>query len=120
MVGIIVAGNERNDSMQKEHFILEKSLRIEETLSRLFFKTEVLAALVRHGDGYIKDFDGIASLIVDDPAILNVLIAPDGIVTKVYSVYDDTSALLGHDFFADLSGNLEAMTAVETGELVMA
>ena len=120
MVGAVITGRERNEALQTEQFILEKSLRIEDTLSKLFFKTEVLAALVRHGDGYIHDFDSIAALIVDDPAILNVLIAPGGVVTSAYSTLGDVSLLLGHDFFAESGGNIEAMMAVETGQLVMA
>jgi len=120
MVGSVIVARERNEVLRREQFILEKTLRIEETLSKLLFKTEVLAALVRHGDGYIHDFDGLAAVIIDDPAILNVLIAPDGIVTKAYSTLGDVSLLLGHDFFSESGGNIEAMLAVETGNLVMA
>jgi len=35
-------------------------------------------------------------------------------------VRDDASLLMGHDFFSEASGNIEALRAVETGELVMA
>jgi len=52
--------------------------------------------------------------------MLNVLIAPGGVVTNAYSVLDDASSLIGHDFFSELSGNIEAMLAIQTGELVMA
>jgi diguanylate cyclase (GGDEF)-like protein len=120
MVGAVIIGRTHNEALQKEQFISEKSRQIEDTLSRLFYKTEVLAALVRHGDGYIHDFAGIAALIVDDPAILNILIAPGGVVTSAFSPHEDVSALIGHNFFDDLSGNIEAMLAIEAGELVMA
>jgi len=120
MTGAVIISTTHNETLQKEQFILEKSLRIEETLSKLFYKTEILAALVRHGEGDIQDFEGIAALIVDDPAILNILIAPGGVVSNVYSVYGDESLLLGHDFFSESGGNLEAIKAVESGEFVMA
>ena len=120
MVNIVIAGRENNDALQTERFLVEKSLKIQDTLSGFFFKTEMLAALVQHGDGHIHDFDGIAALIVNDPVILNVLIAPGGVVEKAYSTLGDVSALIGHDFFEDSSGNIEARRAVDTGELVMA
>jgi diguanylate cyclase (GGDEF)-like protein len=120
LVGAAIVSRERNTALQTEQFILEKSHRIQDTLSKLFFKTEMLATLVRHGGGYIDDFDGIAALIVDDPAILNILIAPEGVVTNAFSLHDDVSALIGHDFFSESGGNIEAMMAVESGELVMA
>jgi len=99
---------------------MEKSLRIQDTLFGLFYKTEILAALVQHGDGQIQDFDSIAALIMDNPAILNVLIAPGGIVEKAFSIYDDVDLLIGHDFFSESEGNLEARKAIESGEFVMA
>ena len=120
MVSTFIISRTHNDTLQTEHFILEKSLLIEDTLSRLFYKAEILAAIIRHGKGSIYDFQGIAALIVDDPAILNVLIAPGGIVADAYSEYDDVSLLLGHNFFSDGGGNIEAVKAIESGELVMA
>ena len=120
MIGTVIIDRANNAVLQAEQFILEKRLQIEDTLSKQFSKTEVLAALVRHGDGYIHDFEGIASLIVDDPAIQNVLIAPGGVVSSAFSTHDDASTLIGHSFFDDLCGNIEAMLAIETGELVMA
>jgi len=120
MVGAVITGRIKNDILQIEQFVFEKTSRIEETLSKLFYKTEMLAALVRYGNGVIQDFDGIAALIVDEPAILNILIAPNGIVTNAYSVRDDVSLLLGHDFFTESSGNIEALKAIINKELVMA
>lgn len=120
MIGAVIVGRERTENLQKEQLILEQSLRIQDALTRLFYKTEVLATLIRHGDGILQDFDEIAALIVDDPVMLNVLIAPGGVVTNAYSVLDDASSLIGHDFFSELSGNIEAMLAIQTGELVMA
>jgi len=120
MVGAVIIDRANNAVLQTEQFILKKRLLLEDTLSKLFSKTDVLAALVRHGDGYIQDFEGIASLIVDDSAIQNVLIAPGGVVSSAFSTHDDASTLIGHNFFDDLCCNIEAMSAIENGELVMA
>jgi len=109
------------ERVQMRQIMSEKIQRIDSVMSRLFYKTEVLAALVRLGDGSIHYFDILAPSIVDDPAILNILIAPDGIVSHVYSQNGDTSSLLiGHNFFEDSSGNIEALMAIEKGELIMA
>jgi len=103
-----------------EQLIIEKSLKINEVVSRHLHKTQVLSAMVMQGDGYIDDFDKMAAALVNDPAILNVLIAPDGIVTHAFSLDPNDSALIGFDYFSDETGNKEALLAVETGELVMA
>jgi len=89
MVGIVAAGKINTRNLEAEQFILEKSASINETLSKLFYKTEILAAMVRLGGGDIQDFDSVAAMIADDPAILNVLIAPGGVVSKMYSVLGD-------------------------------
>jgi diguanylate cyclase (GGDEF)-like protein len=122
MVGVVIIARARAEDLQAEQFIMEKSSRINATLSNLFFKTEILAALIQYGGGEISDFDTIAAIIVDDPAILNVLIAPGGVVTRAYPVHEGIDALIGLDFFdeGESGGNREAILAVETGELVMA
>jgi len=108
------------ERIQKEQIMSEKIQRIDEVLSRLFYKTEILAALIRQGEGRIDNFDKIAPSIVDDPAILNILIAPNGVVSHAYSPVSDVSPLIGHDFFEDSGGNIEAILAIESGELLMA
>ncbi|MCL2188199.1 MAG: sensor domain-containing diguanylate cyclase [Defluviitaleaceae bacterium] len=121
MISAIVITREQNQALQTEQFLMEKGLRIVDTLSTLFFKTEVLTALVQYGEGDIVGFDGIAPLIVDNPVITKLLIAPDGVVSKVYSSYEDLSEMVGHDYFRpSVYGNIEAVKAVEMGELVIA
>ncbi|MCL2699075.1 MAG: ATP-binding protein, partial [Defluviitaleaceae bacterium] len=119
LIGGIIINRLNVEELQMEQLILEKSLRINEVLSRLLFKTETLAMIAIQDDGSIENFDRIAHSLVDDPAILNVLMAPDGIVTHVYSTMP-LEPLIGFDFFADSDGNQEAMLAVETRRLVMA
>jgi len=115
-----VSYRQRTESQYMEQLIVEKGLKINEVVSRHLHKTQVLSAMVLQGDGHIEDFEKIAEVLVDDPAILNVLIAPDGIVAYVFSLEESESALLGFDYFSADAGNMEAIMAVETGELVMA
>ncbi|MCL2605547.1 MAG: SpoIIE family protein phosphatase [Defluviitaleaceae bacterium] len=108
------------ERLQMEQIVSEKVQRVDTVLTQLFYRTEILAALVRQGEGTIDNFDRVAPSIVNDPAILNILIAPNGVVSHAFSLADDVTPLLGHDFFADLAGNMEAMDAINRGELLMA
>jgi diguanylate cyclase (GGDEF)-like protein len=102
-----------------EQLILEKTLRINEVISKLLYKTEALAALVKQGNGIVDNFDKIASsIIIDSPAILNVLLAPDGVVTEVYPLTGN-EAVVGLDFFSEGAGNKEAVAARNLGRLVL-
>jgi diguanylate cyclase (GGDEF)-like protein len=74
--------------------------------------------MVQHGGGDIENFDAVASIIMDDPSVLNVLIAPGGVVSRTYPHNDD---LVGLNFFNedDWAGNREAIQARDTGRLVL-
>jgi diguanylate cyclase (GGDEF)-like protein len=106
------------DRLIMENLIMEKSSQINNTFSRLLYKTEALTAFIIQGGGDIRNFDVLAAILSDDPAILNVLIAPDGVVSNVYPLAGN-EAVLGLDFFAPGEGNIEAMWARDTGQLVL-
>ncbi|MCL2225137.1 MAG: sensor domain-containing diguanylate cyclase [Defluviitaleaceae bacterium] len=120
MVIAVVVTRSEYERLYTENFLAEKGMRIDDTLSRFFFKTEVLSALVYYGDGDIVGFETVAPIIVDHPVITNILIAPNGKVSKAYSAYDDVSYLIGMNLFSEEHyGYREARMAYETGELVM-
>lgn len=102
-----------------EQLIMEKAGSVNEVITKLLYKTYILSAFVVQNEGKIEEFDKIAAPIVDDPAILNVLIAPDGIVSHVYPL-EGNEAVVNYDLLKEgqISGNLEAIKAWETGELV--
>ena len=109
------------EKLKIEQLILEKSLQINKVISKLLYKTETLATLVieKNGDVDNNNFEKIASSIVDsDPAILNVIIAPNGIVSNVYPLTDN-EVVIGLNFFGEGAGNKEAVTARDSGELVL-
>jgi len=110
-----------------EQLVLEKSLRINETLPRLLQRTQIVASLISLNDGNISGFEQLASTLVDDPAILNMLLAPGGVVSYVYPMAGN-EAVLGLDFFYQDTVHrgtipyetlLLANIAKETRELVM-
>lgn len=106
------------EKMQMEQLILEKTIRINDVISRLLYKTDALAALVVQGGGSVENFDKVAPSIAADPSILNVLLAPDGVVSKVYPLKGN-EAVIGLNFFNEGAGNREAAEAKTTGRLVL-
>jgi hypothetical protein len=123
-VGFIIVQNKiETERLQIEQLILESCYRINEVVSKQLYKTQALAALVIKGDGTVNNFQGIAAFITEDnPALANVLLAPDGVVTDVYPNDSIHAAVIGLDFFneVDHPGNKEAIMARDTDELLMA
>ncbi|MCL2577895.1 MAG: ATP-binding protein [Defluviitaleaceae bacterium] len=120
IIGLTVRNSANLERLQIEQLITERGIKINEAVTGLLYKTSVLSVMVTQGYGVVDDFERLASSMVDDPAILNVLIAPGGVVTHVFSLHGDESALIGFDFLSDATGNREAIMAIEAGELVMA
>jgi len=104
-----------------ERLILENCYRINEVISKQLYKTQALAALVIKGDGTVDNFQEISAVIMaDEPALANVLLAPDGIVTDVYP-FEENIAVIDLDFFNEIyDGNKEAILARDVGDMVMA
>ena len=69
---------------QMGQLVVIKSNKVNDVLCKLLYKTQVLSALVIQNNGGIRDFEKVAATIVDDPAIRNVILAPGGVVKKVY------------------------------------
>jgi len=76
-----------------EMLIDEKSDKIHEMITKFLYKTQGLSALVIQSNGNIDKFELVASNIIDDPAILNILIAPGGIVSHVYPLEGNEGVL---------------------------
>jgi len=118
LVVAMVFNRYRVERLTMEQLILEKSIQINNVITKLLYKTQMLSSLVLHSSGEVQNFDQIAATIVDDPAILNILIAPDGVVSDVYPL-EGNEEVIGFDFFSENAGNKEAVLAKETGELVL-
>jgi len=118
MIGITNYNIHNIEVMNIEHLIMERSSKITDTISKLLYKTEALSSLVIQNDGNIINFDKVATNVMDDPAILNVVMAPDGVVSNVYPL-EGNESLIGFDLLdADYPGNREAILAKETQQLV--
>jgi len=123
LIGFITVQNKYNTEKEKiEKLILEHSNRLNDVISKQLHKTQALAALVIRGDGTVENFQKTAAVLaVDIPTLANFLLAPDGVVTDIYPL-EGNEAALGLDFFNEAAhaGNIEAILARDTGELVMA
>ena len=101
-----------------EMVILNQSNKITNVLSKLLYKTQALASLIIQNNGEIVNFQKTAIAMVDDPAILNLLLAPNGIVTDVYP-REGNEAVIGLNFFSKGAGNLEALQAQKSRQMVL-
>jgi len=114
---IVVNGKINAEKLIMENLITEKSSRIGETLLEFMHKTQAVSVIALRNYEH-EVFEGAAALIVDDPAILNILVAPNGVVTQVYPIKGN-EAVIGLNFFSEGAGNREAIQAKETRELVI-
>ena len=104
-------------NLKIEQQIYEKAYRINESITKLLYKTQALSAIVQKS-GSMDDFDIIAPTMMDDPSIKAVLLAPDGVAAEVFPLAANEN-ILGFDFFKEGAGNREALLAKERGELVL-
>ena len=118
LVLVVVYHSTQIERLTMETLALERGSRISETLSRLLHKTQTLSVYIQRNHGEVTDFEEMAFMLMDDPAILNILIAPGGVVSEVYPL-EGNEAVIGLDFFAEGAGNREAILARQTGELVL-
>lgn len=114
----LVRSKQQLEQVQMERLVLTKANKLSEVLSKLLYKTQTLSVLVMQNNVEIKDFEQIAATIVDDPSIKNILIAPDGVVSHVYPM-EENEEVIGLDYFSEGEGNLEAIQAKETGQLIL-
>ena len=107
-VYLLVERKYQFEYIKMERIILNQSNRLTNVLTRLLYKTQALSALVVQHNGKVENFEKVAATLLDDPAILNVLAAPGGVVRAVYPV-EGNEAVLGLNFFEKGAGNQEAV-----------
>lgn len=117
LIGITIRNRSHIEEMTMERLIMEKSTKVTEVISKLLYKTQALAALAIQSDGEMDDFERVATTIVDDPAILNILVAPSGTVSNVYPL-EGNEKLIGYNLLGKGDGNREALMAKEMNQLV--
>lgn len=92
--------------------------KITKVITDRIWKAETLATLIVQGHGEIEDFDKIAAILVNDPAVLNVSLAPGGVVRQIFPLHGN-EAVIGLDYL-NSGGASEARWARDTGKLTLA
>jgi diguanylate cyclase (GGDEF)-like protein len=118
VISALIIKKNHIEKLTMERFIAEKSIKITEVIPRFLYKTQVISAIIMQNHGDISGFERIAATVVDDPAIRNILVAPSGVVSKVYPL-EGNEAVLGMDCFTEGKGYWEAIAAKETGKLIL-
>jgi len=98
LVYLTTSAHIRSERLAVERFILERGTRINDAVTDLLYKTRTIASFVELNGGDTEDFPALSAILLGDPAIVNFLIAPQGVVTEVYPLVGN-EALLGLDFF---------------------
>ena len=110
----------REQRLQMEYIARTIESETYETLLLQMDKARVLEGYLIETGGTIDSFDPIAEgLLEDNPAIQNVLFAPQGIVTAAFPAAGN-EATIGLDLNSSGQGNWEAQAAIRTGELFLA
>lgn len=116
--GIYIQNKCQLEYSQMEHLALTKTSKLNDVISKLLYRTQTLSALVIQNNGEIKNFEQVAATIIDDPAIKNLILAPNGVVSHVYPL-EGNEQVLGFDYFSAAEGNKEAVIAKDFQQLVL-
>jgi sensor domain CHASE-containing protein len=93
---------------------------IQRNIERALSATYALAALVRHGNGQVPEFESTArEMLAYYPGASSLQLAPDGIVRHVVPVQGNEKAI-GHNLLQDPVRNKEAFLARVSGRLTLA
>ena len=93
---------------------------IELAIERALSSTYALAALVRQGNGAIRDFEATAQQMLPFyPGAASLQLAPGGIVQHIVPLAGNEKAI-GHNLLQDPARNKEAFLARDTGKLTLA
>lgn len=109
------------EQIRLEHLITDKSKKISEAISIPVNQLYTVASYIEQKNGNLDDIEDFAATIVNNEYIRNLIIAPGGIVTKVFPDTEDNRNVLGLNYNENTSqGNREAILAAEKKELLLA
>lgn len=110
----------REEKLQMEYIARTIQAETYEMLVLQMDKTRVLEGYLIETGGIIDNFEPIAEVLLEDnPAIQNVLFAPNGIVSAAFPTAGN-EATIGLDLNSSGQGNWEAQAAIRAGELFLA
>ncbi|MBA3057642.1 MAG: EAL domain-containing protein [Gammaproteobacteria bacterium] len=93
---------------------------LQRDIERALSATYAIAALIRQGQGYVPDFEAVATQMLPFyPGIAALGLAPGGVVQNVVPLAGNEMSI-GFDPLKDLAQNKEAIKARDTGQLTLA
>ncbi|MDR2124816.1 MAG: sensor domain-containing diguanylate cyclase [Desulfovibrio sp.] len=110
--------NKNIETLTIDKITAEKINSIQETISRLVYNLYMISAIIDHNKGNIDNFERVAASITIEKHIKNVIIAPGGVVDKVYPLYGN-GAIMGLNLFAEEEYKSGAEAAKEKGRMVL-
>ena len=121
LLGVIIVQRRINaDKVAMESLITEKVAIINETLQYAANMAKTISSIFSLTTCDFEHFEQVANAFTDDSIVLNVLIAPGGVVSNVYPI-EGNERVLGWCFFSEnTDGNIEAVRAIEERQLVLA
>jgi len=103
-----------------QQLITSRANTTKDIITRLVYKTEVIASYIKMNNGEIKDFEVLANAIIDDENIVNFILAPQGKVAYTYSLTGNVPRT-GFDYFAETTpGRNETIYAKENRTAILA
>jgi len=122
-MGVVFYAARQDESLARAQALADASDRantVQVAINRALSSTFALGAIVRQGHGQIDEFDAFArQLIVYYPGVMNLQLAPDGVVKQIYPLQGNEKAL-GHNLLADPARNKEAFMARDSGQMTLA
>jgi len=121
-ITVAIVENNRLQSRQRAAATVaaEAADEINDRLSRSLSATYALAAVIRQGQGEIKEFDRLADEMLRLYGGISCLqLAPDGIIRNAVPLAGNEKAI-GHNLLEDSARNKEALLALRTRKLTLA
>lgn len=109
----------RREYGQMQYIASTVSAETYQTISQHLSRVKVLEAVLIQSGGELVDFAAVAERLIAQPAVRNVLFAPDGVVTEVYPL-EGNEGVIGLNLKGEGAGNKEAQAAIASGEMIMA
>lgn len=106
---------------EKTGYVVESyATKMQYVITNAFSSAYLVAALVRQGDGTVRDFESYAAELVKmHPSTININLAPGGVVSRVFP-YERNKRAIGHDLFANPARAKEAFLARDSGNATLA
>ena len=119
LIRIAIVNRTNIEVIKLEHLILEKTLKTNEVISRQLYRIQTHSVIAIQGNGEPANFDRLANAIIEeDPIVLSVIIAPDGVVADVYP-REGNEHYFDMNFFSERENERDILAVMEFGAFLL-